>query len=70
MDTDDRFVFHIKTEDIVKDIGEDLKARFDTSNFELDRPLPKGKIGLIKDELSGQIMKEFIGLRIKTYSYL
>ena len=70
MDTDDRFVFHVKTEDIVKDIAEDLKARFDTSNFELDRPLPKGKIGLIKDELSGQIMKEFIGLRIKTYSYL
>ena len=39
-----------------------------------DRPLSKEKnkkvIGLIKDELSGQIMKEFVGLRAKTYSYL
>ena len=26
--------------------------------------------GLIKDELGGQIIKEFVGLRAKTYSYL
>ena len=34
----------------------------------------KGKskkvIGLMKDELGGQIIKEFVGLRAKTYSYL
>ena len=38
-----------------------VEARFDTSNFETDRPLTKGKnkkvIGLMKDELGGQIMK-------------
>ena len=43
-------------------------------NFEIDRPLPKGKnkkvIRLKKDELGGQIMKTFAGLRAKTYSYL
>ena len=27
-------------------------------------------IGLIKDELGGQIMKKFVGLRAKTHSYL
>ena len=30
----------------------------------------KKLIELIKDELGGQIMKEFVGLRTKTYSYL
>ena len=28
---------------IYKDIAEDVETRFDTSNFELDQPLPKGK---------------------------
>ena len=44
------------------------------ANFEIDRPLPKEKnrkvIGLIKDELGGQVMKEFFRLRAKTCSYL
>ena len=35
--------------------------------FEFDRPLPKGKIEkvieVMKDELGGQIVKEFVGLR-------
>ena len=73
MDTDS-FIFDVKADDIYKDIAEDLETRFDNSNFEIDRPLPKGKnkkvIGLMKDELGGQVMKEFVGLRAKTYSYL
>ena len=43
MDTDS-FIVSIKTDDIYEDIAEDVETRFDTSNFELDRPLPKGKI--------------------------
>ena len=42
MDTDSSIVY-IKTDDIYKDIAEDVETRFDTSNYELHRPLPKGK---------------------------
>ena len=42
MDTDS-FIVYIKIEDIYKDIAEDVKTRFDTSNYELNRPFPKGK---------------------------
>ena len=73
MDTD-CFIEYIKTDDIYKDIAEDVQNRFDTSNYELDRPLPKGKnrkvIGLMKDAIAGKIMTKFVGLRAKTYSYL
>ena len=27
-----------------KDIAEDVETRFESSNYELDRPLPKGQI--------------------------
>ena len=37
------FTVYIKIDDIYKDIVEDVETRFDTSNYELDRPLPKGK---------------------------
>ena len=42
MDTDS-FIVYINIDDIYKDIAEDIETRFDTSNCELDRPLPKGK---------------------------
>ena len=42
MDTDS-FIVHVKTDDIYKDIAEDIETRLDTSNFEIDKPLPKRK---------------------------
>ena len=42
MDTDS-FIMNIKTEDFYKDISNDVEKRFDTSNFEVDRPLSTGK---------------------------
>ena len=52
----------------------DVNKRFDTSNYKCNRPLPTGKnkkiIGLMKDELGGKIITEFVTLRPKTYSYL
>ena len=51
-----------------------LKKRFDTSNYEVNRLLPTGKntkvIGLMKDELGGEIMTEFAAFRPKPFSYL
>ena len=31
------------TDDIYKNIAENVDTRFDTSNYELERPLPKEK---------------------------
>ena len=42
MDTDG-FIVYIKTDDIYKDIAEDVETRFDTSNHELERSLVKGR---------------------------
>ena len=69
----DSLVMTIKTKNFYKDIAQDVQERFDTSNYSVDRPLPKGKnkkvIGLMKDELGGGIITEFIALGPKTYSY-
>ena len=73
MDTDS-FVMNIKINDFYKDIANDVEKRFDTSNYEVNKPLPTGKnkkvIGLMKDELGGKIITEFVTLRPKTYLYL
>ena len=37
------FIVYIKEEDVYSDIAKDVEARFDTSNYELDRSLPKKK---------------------------
>ena len=74
MDTDP-LVYDIKTEDFYEDIANDVEARFDTSGHSKTdlRPLPIGLnkkvIGLMKDELGGKIMKEFVALSPKLYSY-
>ena len=40
MDTGN-FINRKKSEDFYKDIADDVEKRYDTSNYELDRPLPK-----------------------------
>ena len=71
MDTDS-FIMNIKTNYFYKDISDDVECKFDTSNYERIKKLIKKKrvIGLMKDELGGEIITEFIALRPKTYSYL
>ena len=59
----DMFIVHVKAGDIYKGIAEDVETRFDTSNYELERLLPKRKnknvVGVMKDGLGGKIMNEF-----------
>ena len=73
MDTDS-FIMNIKIEDFYKDIASDVEKRFDTPNYEVNRQLPTGKnkkvIGLMKDELGGKIITEFVTLKPETYSHL
>ena len=70
----DSFIMNIKTNDFYEDIASDVENRFDTTNYEVNRPLPMGKnnkvIGLMKDELGGKIITEFATLRPKRYSFL
>ena len=72
MDTDS-FIIHIKTKDVYEDIADDVKKRFNTSNYKVNRPLPteknKNVIGLMKDEIGGKNMTELVSLIPKTYSY-
>ena len=58
----DSFIVYKKTEYIYSDIAKDVEIRCDTSNYKLDRPLPKGKnkkgFGLMKNELVSKLMIE------------
>ena len=68
MDTDMIF-----TKILQKMLKQDLILQL-LNQTELPKPLPKEKyknvIELMNDELGGQIMKEFVGLRAKAHSYL
>ena len=74
MDTDS-LVYDIKTEDFYEDIANDVEARSDTSSYSktdfrlLPIGLNKKVIELMKDELRGKKMTEFMALRPKLYSY-
>ena len=69
------FVYEIETGDFYRDTAKDVEKRFDTSGYSKDenRSLPIGKnnkmIGVMKDELGGKVMTEFVTLRAKMYAY-
>ena len=69
----DSFLYHFKVNDIhqeIKDKG--LADNFDFSNYPKTHDLyslqNEGKLGKFKDECSGEVIEEFIGLRSKMYS--
>jgi len=72
----DSFILDIPTEDIYKDLVEDValgsESWYDTCDYPKDSPLHssvnKKVIGKMKDEMNGTIIKEYVGLRAKMYS--
>ena len=63
----DSLSYEIETEDVFKDIAEDVEEKFDTSDFEkepfLGFPVGKNKkkVGFFKDEACGKQIAEFCG---------
>lgn len=67
----DSFIYEVNTECFYSDMKENM-AKFDTSDYPPNNayglPLVNKKIpGLFKDELNGQIITAFVGLRSKMY---
>lgn len=69
-----RFIVHIESDEIYADFAGDIEKSFDISKCEVKRPQPIRKnenvMRLMKDELDGRIIKEFVALKSKMYSYL
>ena len=71
----DSLMYEIQTEDFYKDISEDVKHRFDTSDYPPNHPsgIPSGfnkkVLGMFKDEAGCKVIDEFVGLRAELYSY-
>ena len=74
MDTDG-FIMQVNTADFYHNISNDFNLWFDTSNYttKLPRPLPievnKKVLGMMKDELGGEIRSELCCLQAKTDAY-
>ena len=73
----DSLIYEIETDlaDFYKDIEDDIESRFDTSAYPADHEgvklrVNKKVIGMMKDETAGRVIREFVGLRSKLYSYV
>ena len=71
----DSLMYEIQKDDFYKDIGADIKHRFDTSDYAPNHPsgIPSGfnkkVFGMFRDEAGGKVIDEFVGLRAKLYLY-
>ena len=69
-----RQIYHYNKTNVYEDIENDVEKRFDTLNYEINRPLQirkdKKVIGLMIDKLGEKNMTEFVELTPKTYFYL
>ena len=71
----DSLMYEIHTKDFYEDISEDIRSKFDTSDYPQDHKsgiltgVNKKVIGMFKDEVAGQQITHFVGLRPKLYSF-
>ena len=71
----DSLCYVTQTDDFYKDISSDVHKMFDTSGYDKNHPsgvptgLNKKVIGLMKDEVNGKVISEFVSLRYKLYAY-
>ena len=71
----DSLMYELITEDFYFDIKDDIKARFDTSDYPPDHEsgiltgVNKKVIGMFKDEVAGRQITKFVGLKPKLYSF-
>ena len=71
----DSLMYEITTDDFYKDILEDVKTKFDTSDYPPGHEsgiltgVNKKVIGMFKDEVAGRQITHFVGLRPKLYSF-
>ena len=71
----DSLMYEIQTYDFYVDISEDVKTKFDTSDYPPDHEsgiltgVNKKVIGMFKDEVAGRQITHFVGLRPKLYSF-
>lgn len=72
MDTDS-LIYEILNTNIYEIMKNDCHSRFDTSDYPIDNcwgipQVNKKVVGLMKDELNGNILSHFVGLRAKMYA--
>ena len=67
-------MYERETKIFFEDIRDDVKEKFDTSDFPKDHPSgiqghSKKVIRIIKDEAAGMIIDEFVGLKAKLIEF-
>ena len=71
----DSLMYEIQTDDFYADITEDIRDKFDTSDYSPNHEsgiltgANKKVIGMFKDEVAGRQITHFVGLRPKLYSF-
>ena len=71
----DSLMYQINTDDFYDDISEDIRDKFDTSEFPPNHKsgiltgANKKVIGMFKDEVAGRQITHFVGLKAKLYSF-